>query len=278
MPKSTVLWDQPNGSRFVHVFFCSLSLSFSILLRSITIILTKLKTILFNYYKKEFKAKIISNTIMYVNCDTAIQGNIALAAKASPLLHGFLYDVAKTIQVAGSKQSVFERWLQNEPDKNNLSQPWINPNLGSSSDHTAFAQRAGVACMDIRLVRNNVKTKIIVSFLFLFLFCCQIIFFSFFFFYLSWLFCLFVKSVSTFKNLRGSYPMYHSSYETFNLVNSYVDPDFKVTRSYSLNFLRLCLIILFKKKFQITKQLKLEIRREIRGLVFKSRIILLAII
>lgn len=93
---------------------------------------------------------------MYINCDTAIQGNFALDAKASPLLHSFLYEVTRMVQVADSNESVFERWLKNTPDQKNQSQPWINPNLGSSSDHASFAQRTGVACLDIRVVRNYV--------------------------------------------------------------------------------------------------------------------------
>lgn len=91
-----------------------------------------------------------------MNCDTAIQGNFALSAKASPLLHSLIYDVSKLIQVTGSSESVYERWLQNDRDLYEPI-PWINPNLGSSSDHTSFTQRAGVACLDLRLVRNYVR-------------------------------------------------------------------------------------------------------------------------
>lgn len=95
---------------------------------------------------------------MYINCDTAIQGNFALAAKASPLLHSLLYNVTKQVQVVGgsSGETVYDRWLRNEQDLDEKI-PWINPNLGSSSDHTSFTQRAGVACLDIRLVRNYVS-------------------------------------------------------------------------------------------------------------------------
>ena len=32
----------------------------------------------------------------------------------------------------------------------------------------------------------------------------------------------------------GSFPLYHSSYETYNLVTKFLDPEFKITRVMSI--------------------------------------------
>lgn len=45
----------------------------------------------------------------------------------------------------------------------------------------------------------------------------------------------FLKSDPIYKYVKGSYPLYHSSYETFKLVNDYIDPGFKVDIS-NFNF------------------------------------------
>lgn len=94
--------------------------------------------------------------------------------------------------------------------------------MGSNSDHMAFLQRAGISCIDQKFVANKVI---------------QIIHF------LSFCF-LFIDEKNTFlnkkkrdplyKNMFGSYPTYHTSFETYNLFTKFVDPEFKV--SFFVNF------------------------------------------
>ncbi|RNA10101.1 N-acetylated-alpha-linked acidic dipeptidase 2 isoform X2, partial [Brachionus plicatilis] len=84
------------------------------------------------------------------------------------------------------KLSIFDRWLENNPNEDG-TWPKINSNLGSGSDHAVFLQRLGIPCIDQKFVRYKKEEK--------------------------------------FKNIFG-YPLYHTSYETFELVERYMDPEF----------------------------------------------------
>lgn len=134
---------------------------------------------------EEFRKKLTANGIVYINCDNAVQGNYSYEAKASPQLHQLLYEVTKNIKL-NDKLSIFDRWLENNPNENNTL-PRINSNMGSGSDHAVFLQILGIPCIDQKFVRNKKDEK--------------------------------------FKNIIG-YPLYHTSYETFYLVERFMDPDF----------------------------------------------------
>ena len=69
-------------------------------------------------------------------------------------MYDFIYDVTKSIKISSS-ESVFDRWLKNEPNSENTA-PKISPYLGSGSDHMAFLQRAGVPCIDQAFIRDKV--------------------------------------------------------------------------------------------------------------------------
>ena len=69
-------------------------------------------------------------------------------------MYDFIYDVTKSIKISSS-ESVFERWLKNEPNSENTASK-ISPYLGSGSDHMAFLQRAGVPCIDQAFIRDKV--------------------------------------------------------------------------------------------------------------------------
>lgn len=134
---------------------------------------------------EEFYKKLTANGVVYINCDNAIQGNFSYEAKASPQLHQLLFEVTKNIQY-NKKLSIFDRWLENNPNEN-YTHPKISSNMGSGSDHAVFLQKLGVPCIDQKFVRNKKDEK--------------------------------------FKNIIG-YPLYHTSYETFKLVEHYMDPEY----------------------------------------------------
>lgn len=144
---------------------------------------------------EEYLQKLISNAVVYINLDNILKGNYSLEVKASALTFDLLYNITKKINI-DDKTTVFDRWIDNSPNVDDTSIPRINPYMGSGSDHIAFLQRAGVPCIDQRFIRNN-KDPL-------------------------------------FLHMIGSFPLYHSSYETYNLVTKFLDPEFKITRVMSI--------------------------------------------
>ncbi|CAF0877194.1 unnamed protein product [Brachionus calyciflorus] len=135
---------------------------------------------------EEFLNKLSANSVVYINCDNAIHGTFSYEAKASPQLHKLLFQITKNIKY-NQNLSVFDRWKQNDPNEDG-TEPRVNSNMGSGSDHANFLQRLGIPCIDQKFVRDKKETN--------------------------------------FKNIVGSYPLYHTSYETYKLVEQYIDPDF----------------------------------------------------
>lgn len=140
---------------------------------------------------EEFEKKLSANAVVYINMDVSIYGNYSYEAMASPLLNEMLFKVAKEIKLSAN-ESVYDRWLVNDVNKE-TGLPNISPFLGSGSDHMAFLQRAGVPCMDQKFGRK--------------------------------------KSDILSERMGSSYPLYHTSYETFELVSEVIDPGFVGART-----------------------------------------------
>lgn len=135
---------------------------------------------------EEYEKKLSANAVIYINMDVSIYGNYSYEASASPLLNEMLYTITKSISI-NENETVYDRWLLNNPNRE-TQLPHINPFLGSGSDHMAFLQRAGVPCIDQKFGRPK-------------------------------------KSILS-KRIHSSYPLYHTSYETFKLVDKFIDPNF----------------------------------------------------
>lgn len=86
-----------------------------------------------------------------------------------------------------NEESVYDRWLKYEATEDG-SKPEIFTALGSGSDFMGFQQRIGIPSMDAR-INHDYSEK--------------------------------------YKYLSSSYALYHSSYETFRLVDEFIDPGFK---------------------------------------------------
>jgi hypothetical protein len=97
-----------------------------------------------------------------------------------------MYEVTKKVKMT-DKLTVFDRWLYNQP---NGDLPYIESNVGSGSDHTNFLQRAGLPCIDQRMIRS--------------------------------------RDDPLNRYNAEAYPLYHTAYETFDLIQKFIDPDFKV--------------------------------------------------
>jgi N-acetylated-alpha-linked acidic dipeptidase len=104
---------------------------------------------------EEYGKKLTDNGIIYINTDLVYSGNYSYDAKASPTIHSILLNLTKRIKLFDENVSVYERWLENNPNEEK-SVPKINSILGSGSDHTSFLQRVGIPCIDHRFVRSNV--------------------------------------------------------------------------------------------------------------------------
>ena len=67
---------------------------------------------------EEFEKKLSANSVIYINLDVSVYGNFSYEATASPLLYDMLYNITKMLDIGdGSKETVFDRWLRNNPDK-----------------------------------------------------------------------------------------------------------------------------------------------------------------
>lgn len=140
---------------------------------------------------EEYLKKLQANSITYLNIDTMIKGNYSYRAYASPVLYDLIYDVTKSVVQSGD-ETVFDRWLKNDPNKDK-TEPVISPYLGSGSDHMSFLQKVGIPCVEQYFARD--------------------------------------KRNQYFTNMdSSSYPTYHSAYETFKLVNEILDPKFETFR------------------------------------------------
>ncbi|CAF0930021.1 unnamed protein product [Brachionus calyciflorus] len=140
---------------------------------------------------EEYLKKLQANSVAYLNIDTMIKGNYSYRAYASPVLFDFIFEVAKNIKQT-SNETVFDRWLKNDPNSDK-TEPKVSPYLGSGSDHMSFLQKVGVPCVEQYFARD--------------------------------------KTNKYFKNMdSSSYPTYHSSYETFRLIDEILDPKFETFR------------------------------------------------
>jgi hypothetical protein len=119
-----------------------------------------------------------------------MKGNYSYRALASPLLFELVYNVTKLIDIEPG-ESVFSRWTKNAPNADKTA-PAISPYLGSGSDFIGFQQTIGIPCIEQQMVRN-------------------------------------VNNPLFINTEIGTYPLYHTAYDTFKLVSEILDPQFNTT-------------------------------------------------
>ena len=139
---------------------------------------------------EEYKKKLAANAVTYINMDSIIKGNYSYRAIASPLLFQLILNVTKSVHIdENSTETVFDRWLKNEPNSDR-TQPLISPYMGSGSDFSSFQQKVGLPCIDQLFVRN--------------------------------------AKDPLFRNTElTTYPLYHTKYDSFELVSQLLDKGFK---------------------------------------------------
>lgn len=103
---------------------------------------------------EQYAKVLMDRAVVYINVDLSVEGNVALRARALPILHDFVYDISTRIQSANDPQrTLYEEWLEHFPDLKNISRPRITL-PGSGSDYAAFIHIAGIPSIDIRYTHN----------------------------------------------------------------------------------------------------------------------------
>ncbi|XP_070577802.1 N-acetylated-alpha-linked acidic dipeptidase 2-like [Ptychodera flava] len=91
--------------------------------------------------------------VLYMNVDTAVQGNHVFRARSSPALYKAIYDATKKVTDPSERsKSVFENWIDKSPGSD--GQPSIGT-LGAGSDYASFMDLVGISALDFRYTYDS---------------------------------------------------------------------------------------------------------------------------
>ncbi|GAB6026431.1 hypothetical protein CHUAL_012631 [Chamberlinius hualienensis] len=133
--------------------------------------------------------KLINRAVTYINTDSCAHGE-AFIPNASPMLTNFLIDVTKNIPShANESQSLYETWLEDSIKHGSVdSNGTIKVRgLRGGTDHVPFFAFAGVTSINIAFELDKLKEK----------------------------------------RPYSSYPTYHTAYDTFYYVDTFIDPEYR---------------------------------------------------
>ena len=97
--------------------------------------------------------------VMYVNLDSAVNGNYSFRASGSPSLKSLVYQESMFLKDPyGQEQdsSLFESWARKYPSASEPGKPSFKL-LGAASDYTPFCHFIGVPSIDLRYVFNSMN-------------------------------------------------------------------------------------------------------------------------
>eukprot|EP00794_Sanderia_malayensis_P017340 gene17340-19071_t len=135
---------------------------------------------------------LMQRAIAYINTDTAVFGNYSFHLSGSPLLYQTIYRSLKQISDPNvPTMSMFEKTVKASPSKADPKKPFIG-RIGSGSDYYAFYQTAGIPAIDIMYGMKDVHSKF---------------------------------------GTTSYYPVYHSLYDTYYWMKTFIDPKFLVHRA-----------------------------------------------
>ena len=139
-------------------------------------------------FVEDFKTKLVERGVVYINSDTAVSGPI-MFAEASPSIAHKVIQAAKTVPFINENfTSYYDFWR----DWLELQDADEEPEIwipGAGSDHASFIFHAGVPVMDFGFGPDSKKHPSVANI---------------------------------------GYPTYHTAYETFELVDNIVDPEFQM--------------------------------------------------
>ncbi|KAK2165001.1 hypothetical protein LSH36_56g02011 [Paralvinella palmiformis] len=141
----------------------------------------------------EYYGKMLSErAVAYINVDIAVQGNFSFRGRTMPLLHQLMFDTAKQIpnpdpdEVSAGRKTVYDTWLYRQPAVDKRGLKTGVPIIQNLGSGSDFAPFVTKAGVTAVDIAYNYDRSLGLS----------------------------------------SYPMYHSAYETFRLVETYYDPTF----------------------------------------------------
>ncbi|XP_066975431.1 putative N-acetylated-alpha-linked acidic dipeptidase [Macrobrachium rosenbergii] len=105
-------------------------------------------------WTEEFAKLLAGRAVVYLNVDTAIEGNYTFKAASSPLLTKVLFDAAVKVpnpdedEVNAGRLTVYDTWALRQPDDNHPGTPRLHE-IGAESDYKGFQHKLGIPSLDI---------------------------------------------------------------------------------------------------------------------------------
>ncbi|ELU12569.1 hypothetical protein CAPTEDRAFT_201615 [Capitella teleta] len=144
-------------------------------------------------YVEQFTKPLGERAVVNLNLDMAFEGNASLRGLGVPILYDAMYDVARKVPSANDpSKSLFEEWLVHFPSYDREEQPTGLPSVGQLGAGSDYAGFITMVGIPALDVRYTYSRS-------------------------KW-------SIS-------GYPLYHSAYETFHLVESYIDSNFEYSKA-----------------------------------------------
>ncbi|XP_012946196.1 putative N-acetylated-alpha-linked acidic dipeptidase [Aplysia californica] len=144
---------------------------------------------------EQYVATLRERAVAYVNVDIAVRGNDTLSAGSTPMMHDILFDAAKKVpnpnpdEIAAGRKTVYDTWLK--------TLPW--PNMDGGSAGIPGVGNLGSGSDYAPLLQRAGITAVDISY---------------------------VHDPKKY-NVTG-YPIYHTEYETFQIVDTQIDRGFEV--------------------------------------------------
>lgn len=133
--------------------------------------------------------------VAYLNVDLAIAGNYSLRGRSLPLLKDLLYEVTKSVpnpdenEIRNGRPTIYDTWSNRVPEKSSGGHVTGRPLVPLLGSGSDFDPFISAVGITSLDIRYNFDESTRLS----------------------------------------SYPLYHSAYETMHLVETYIDPTFKVS-------------------------------------------------
>ena len=141
---------------------------------------------------EQFSIILSDRAVAYLNVDSAVVGNYSFKAAALPIIEGLLYEIAKIVpnpdekEKAAGRKTLYDTWKTRYPAKDNNGQDTGLPRIPILGSGSDYAPF--ISKVGVTCINLNYNND---------------------------------KSLGL-----SSYPLYHSVYETFHLVNEIMDPTF----------------------------------------------------
>jgi len=111
---------------------------------------------------EENKNMLRDRAVMYLNLDSAVNGNYSFRARGNPALKSLVYQESMFLKDPygnDKESSLYESWARKYPSQSDPGKPSFK-GLGSGSDYAAFSHFIGVPSMDLRYQFNSMDRSL----------------------------------------------------------------------------------------------------------------------